>query len=137
MLLVVIDTNVLVSALLSKHTDASTVRVLEAMYDSQITPLYNDEILMEYEEVLCRTKFRFSKNTVKQVVRSIRDNGIRTERILTGETLPDPKDLVFYEVCMARRAEDSMLVTGNMKHFPVKPFIVTPNELLKIVSNIH
>ena len=39
----VIDTNVLVSALLSKHTDASTVRVLEAMYDSQITPLYNGQ----------------------------------------------------------------------------------------------
>lgn len=49
--------------------------------------------------------------------------------------LPDPKDVVFYEVCMAKRVEDSMLVTGNTKHFPNKPFIVTPNELLDIINN--
>ena len=64
------------------------------------------------------------------------DNGIYEERLTTNELLPDPKDLVFYEVCIAKREEDSMLVTGNMKHFPAKPFIVTPNELLKIISNI-
>ena len=59
--------------------------------------------------------------------------GIYTNRLTIDETLPDPKDLVFYEVCMAKREEDSMLVTGNMKHFPSKPFIVTPNELLDII----
>lgn len=48
--------------------------------------------------------------------------------------MPDPKDLVFYEVCMAKRNEDSMLVTGNIKHFPIKPYIVTPNELLEIIN---
>lgn len=64
------------------------------------------------------------------------DNGIYEERLTTNELLPDPKDLVFYEVCIAKREEDSMLVTGNMKHFPAKPFIVTPNELLEIISNI-
>ena len=42
--------------------------------------------------------------------------------------------LVFYEVCLAKREEDSMLVTGNMKHFPAKPFIVSPNELLDIIN---
>lgn len=52
--LVVIDTNIIVSALLSKHADASTVKVLEALYKSQIIPLYNDEILCEYNEVLRR-----------------------------------------------------------------------------------
>ena len=64
------------------------------------------------------------------------DNGIYAERLTTNELLPDPKDLVFYEVCIAKREEDSMLVTGNMKHLPAKPFIVTPNELLEIISNI-
>ena len=64
------------------------------------------------------------------------DNGIYAERLTTNELLPDPKDLVFYEVCIAKREEDSMLVTGNMKHFPAKPFIVTPNELSEIISNI-
>lgn len=131
--LVVIDTNIIVSALLSKHADASTVKVLEALFTSQIIPLYNDEILDEYEEVLRRKKFKFSENLIRLVIQSIRDNGISVDRLTTGEELLDPKDLVFYEVCMAKRDEDSMLVTGNMKHFPSKPFIVTPNEFLDII----
>lgn len=131
--LVVIDTNILVSALLSKHDDASTVKVIDALYSSQIIPLYNNEILDEYIEVLHRKKFHFSENLIQLLIQSIRDNGISVERLTTNEELPDPKDLVFYEVCMAKRDEDSMLVTGNMKHFPKKPFIVTPNELLDMI----
>ena len=46
----------------------------------------------------------------------------------------ESKDLVFYEVCLSKRNDDSMLVTGNMKHFPARPFIVTPNELLSIIQ---
>lgn len=44
---VVIDTNVFISALLSKRADAATVRVLEAMLDGKIVPLYHQDILME------------------------------------------------------------------------------------------
>ena len=48
--------------------------------------------------------------------------------------LPDPKDLVFYEVVMEeRKEEDAYLVTGNIRHFPNKPFIVTPREMLDII----
>jgi len=133
--LIVIDTNVLVSALLSKHSDTATVKVLDALYDSKIIPLYSEEILQEYEDVLHRKKFHFSEAVVHLLIQSIHDNGICVERALTGELLPDPKDLVFYEVCMVKRDEDSMLVTGNMKHFPNKPFIVTPSELLEILNH--
>ena len=132
--LVVIDTNILVSALLSKHPDSATVQVLEALYHQKIIPVYNEEIFCEYADVLHRKKFNFSENAIQTVICSIRDNGIYAERLTTKELLPDPKDLIFYEVCMAKREEDSMLVTGNMKYFPAKPFIVTPNELLEIIS---
>ena len=48
--------------------------------------------------------------------------------------LPDPKDSVFYEVVMEeRKEEDAYLVTGNIKHFPGKPFIVTPRQMLDII----
>ncbi|MDD6492300.1 MAG: putative toxin-antitoxin system toxin component, PIN family [Firmicutes bacterium] len=132
---VVIDTNILVSALLSKHSDAATVQVVDALYDKKIIPVYNEEILQEYENVLHRKKFNFSEYVIQTVIHSIRDNGICAERLASNETLPDPKDLVFYEVCMAKRDEECMLVTGNMKHFPAKPFIVTPNELLEIIKD--
>ena len=47
----VIDTNVFISALLSKRADTATLQVLEAMFDGKIVPLYYDEILAEYDEV--------------------------------------------------------------------------------------
>jgi len=130
----VIDTNVLVSALLSKKVDASTVIVLDALFCSKIVPVFNDEIISEYLEVLHRPKFHFSEQLITTVLRSITDNGVRSDRFDTGEKLPDPKDLVFYEVVMAKQKEGAMLVTGNMRHFPAKPFIVTPKEMVEILS---
>ncbi|MBR5499650.1 MAG: hypothetical protein IKV75_05775, partial [Bacteroidales bacterium] len=47
---------------------------------------------------------------------------------------PDPKDIVFYEVALS--VEDSFLVTGNLKHFPKKPFVVTPAEMLQIIREM-
>lgn len=132
--LVVIDTNVIISALLSKHPDASTVQVFQALLTDRITPVYNDEILTEYSDVLHRIKFHFPETTIQAIIKYFLKYGIYTDRISTGEDLPDPKDLVFYEVCMSKQDENSMLVTGNMKHFPSKPFIVTPNELLEIIN---
>ncbi len=50
--------------------------------------------------------------------------------------LPDPKDRVFYEVVMEERKEqDAYLVTGNIKHFPAEPYIVTPRQMLDIILN--
>ena len=48
--------------------------------------------------------------------------------------LPDSKDSVFYEVVMEeRKEEDAYLVVGNIKHFPEKPFIITPRQMLDII----
>ena len=49
--------------------------------------------------------------------------------------VPDPDDAIFYEVVMeARETTDAYLVTGNIKHFPVKPYVVTPKEMLEILN---
>jgi len=131
--LAVIDTNVLVSALFAKHPDASTVKIIEKVYTGEITPLYSREILAEYTEVLCRPKFHFPKAVVQTLIASIESNGIAVDPSPTGVTLPDMDDLVFYEVVMEKREDDAYLVTGNIKHFPQSPFIVTPNEMLEIM----
>lgn len=48
--------------------------------------------------------------------------------------LPDAKDKVFYRVVMEeRKSEDAYLVTGNLRRFPVKPFAVTPRQMLDII----
>ena len=132
--LVVIDTNVLISALLSKHGDAATVQVLNAVFDGTIIPVLNDEILAEYDTVLHRPKFKFPDSYIQLLLDTIKTYGIFTKQLITNEILPDPKDLVFYEVVMAKQEEHAYLVTGNSKHFPKKPFIVTPNELLALIN---
>ena len=127
----VIDTNVIVSALISRHTDSATVIVLNSVFSEHIIPVYNEDILNEYATVLRRKKFNFSEDFINETITTIKDKGIHSERVNSGETLPDAKDLVFYEVALSK--EDSFLVTGNLKHFPKKPFVVSPAEMMEII----
>lgn len=128
----VIDTNVIVSALISKHADSATVVVLSSVFSEDVTPIYNEDILNEYATVLRRKKFNFSEEFINETISSIIDKGIHSDRINSGDILPDPKDLVFYEVALS--VEESFLVTGNLKHFPKKPFIVSPAEMVEIIE---
>lgn len=130
----VIDTNVIVSALLSRHQDSTTVKILDYLYGRTIVPVYNDEILEEYATVLRRTKFNFPESTICATLEAIKAGGVKSDRISCEEQLPDPKDIVFYEVALS--VEDSYLVTGNTKHFPKKPFVVTPAEMLQIIDQM-
>lgn len=130
----VIDTNVLVSALLSSHDDAATVLVVGKLFSGEVIPLFNDEILKEYNEVLRRTKFHFSEETVCMLIQTIEKFGERVVPSPTSELLPDMKDLSFYEVVVEKQVDDAYLVTGNIKHFPAKPFIVTAKEFLDVLS---
>lgn len=131
----VIDTNVLVSALLSSYDDAATVQVVGRMFSGEIIPLYSDVILEEYINVLHRKKFRFSEETINTLILAIRQCGILIEPTSSGVVLPDMKDLPFYEVVLEKQDDNAYLVTGNIKHFPKEPFIVTANQLLEILQN--
>ena len=132
MIYAVIDTNVLVSALLTHNKQSATIRVMEAMFANKIIPLYNEEIIFEYEDVLHRSKFSFSEFDIRYYLETLKKVGIHSQRISSSELFPDPKDVVFYEVALSR--DDAYLVTGNKKHFPQKPIVVTPAEMLEILS---
>ena len=128
----VIDTNVLVSAMLRWNSVPGNV--LELTLDGPIIPVYNADILKEYREVLLRPKFHFPETVVNDVLEGIVNSGINIEADALEMILPDPKDRVFYEVVMEeRKTEDAYLVTGNIKHFPAEKFVVTPREMLDIV----
>ena len=131
----VIDTNVLVSALLSKHADTATVLLVDRMIRGELIPLFSADTISEYREVLCRKKFKFESTLIEALLLFISNFGLMLEPSDTGEILPDMKDLPFYEVVMEKRkTDDAYLVTGNQKHFPIKPFIVTPKEMLNIMD---
>lgn len=127
----VFDTNVLVSSLMSKRIDSPTVVLLDYVLDGQIVLLYNDEILEEYKDVLHRSKFEFSEDRIVAVLDMVA-TGLNMERTPSGETFPDADDAVFYEVALSK--EGSYVVTGNQKHFPKSPIVVTPAEMLQIIQ---
>lgn len=131
----VIDTNVLVSALLSSHSDSATVLLIGKMISGEITPVYSADIMSEYQEVLSRRRFKFDKSMVDYLLSAVCRFGLMIEASPTGAVLPDMKDLPFYEVVMEKRqSDDAYLVTGNIRHFPKAAFIVTPNEMLRIID---
>ena len=128
----VIDTNVLVSAMLK--WDSVPGNVMELVFDGAITPILNERIVNEYQDVLSRPKFHLTEDIVRDVMDGIKSQGIYVDAETIDVELPDPNDTVFYEVVMERRkTEDAYLVTGNIKHFPQKPFIVTPREMMDII----
>jgi putative PIN family toxin of toxin-antitoxin system len=128
----VIDTNVLVSAML--RWDSVPGNIMELAFGGSIIPILNDSIVAEYREVLSRPKFHLSDEIINDVLDTINENGLYVDAEELDIELPDPKDRVFYEVVMEeRKEEDAYLVTGNIKHFPAKPFIVTPRQMLDII----
>ena len=129
----VIYTNVIVSALIATKPDSYPLMVLSNVYQGPIVPVYNDEILAEYRDVLYRDKFHLKSEDIELALKTITETGLNLARTsVLGEDFPDPKDVVFYEVKMSK--DDAYLVTGNVKHFPKKPFVVTPKEMVEILN---
>lgn len=132
MIRAVIDTNVLVAVLLSKSEESSVIKLIDAVLDGKIIPLFNNEIVAEYTEVLSRPKFKFDREIRELLVERIVFLGEDADRTAYSESLPDEDDRVFYEVALS--TEDAYLVTGNLKHFPKTPIVVTPAQMLDILN---
>ena len=127
----VFDTNVLVSALMSRRTDSPTVILLDYVLDGRIVLLFNDDILSEYNEVLHRSRFDFNDERIQAVIDLVK-TGIHLEPTESSEVFPDPDDRVFYEVALSH--DDSYVVTGNLRHFPKTPIVVTPADMVKMME---
>lgn len=131
-LFVVVDTNVIVSGMIARNVDSPTVSILAYLVEKAITPLYCEEILQEYSEVLRREKFHLPIEKVEKFIKMLKSDGVASNRMPSKEVFPDPKDVVFYEVTLSK--DDSFLVTGNIKHFPKVDFVVTPAEMVEIIK---
>lgn len=132
MIYATIDTNVLVSALLSKSKESTISRLLSYLWNDELVPLYNAEIIDEYNDVLSRGCFHFNNKLKDALVEGIKRHGIESSRVPFDEPMLDEDDRVFYEVTLSK--DDAYLVTGNQKHFPKAPIVVTPAEMLAILE---
>ena len=107
----VIDTNVLVSALLSSKDNTATVRLVRKVIGGEIIPVYSNVITKEYREVLSRKKFGFSGSTIEYLLSAVKKYGILVDPSPSGIILPDVKDLPFYEVVLEKREDNTYLVS--------------------------
>lgn len=130
----VIDTNVVVSSMLCKTSYPG--RIIEMINNDIIKPLYCQEIINEYKEVLIRNKFGFDEKQISNLIKTFVEKGKDYERTKTDEKFADEDDAVFYEIVMTGNRERSCwLVTGNKRHYPIKTFVVSPHEMVEIIES--
>ena len=124
---VVLDTNVVVSALFNISSVPGII--LQEALAGRVIPLLHEDILDEYNDVLHRPKFKFDRRDIEIALTGLIKRGIFLDAATIEDYVPDPDDAIFYEVVMEARE-----TTGNIKHFPVKPYVVTPKEMLEILN---
>ncbi len=121
----VIDTNILVSAFWSKH--GNSAQILRMFIDDKLLIIYSKDILTEYKVVLNRPAFHFSRVKIGEIINQIRKYGILVDPPLSDIPFSDESDRKFYD---AARAYNALLITGNQKHYPDSPFIVSAADFM-------
>jgi putative PIN family toxin of toxin-antitoxin system len=130
-MLIVCDTNVLVSALLNPF--GSPASFLGLILEGKVTTALDARIFAEYREVLGRARFGFRPEAVSALMAFIEESGEFVNPLPCPFHLKDPDDAPFLEVAVSAGAE--YLVTGNLGHFPSKSGrvrIVSPSEFIKM-----
>jgi putative PIN family toxin of toxin-antitoxin system len=133
-MIIVLDTNVLVSGILKPYSKAATI--LRLLADGTVQLAYDLRLLSEYRDVLSRSKFNFAKENVEAFLEQIEQEGLLVSAKPLKFHLPDPDDEPFLEVALAGGAK--AIVAGNKRHFPREEYegirILFPAEFLEEVK---
>ena len=139
MIKVVIDTNVIISALL--NPDRTPALIISLILDGQLKICLSDAIFKEYREVLGRPKFsKMDRGAIRQLFSLFKKIGLWVDPVEKIDLIKtDPDDNIFLEC--AQEACADFIVTGNIKHFPKTTFktalILTPSDFIDwIASNL-
>ena len=134
---IVLDTNVLVSGLLSPYGPPGII--VDLVLNGDLTLCYDLRILQEYEDVLLRPTFSFPPARVREVIEFAKSFGSSITAGPLVEVSPDPDDAAFMEVAVA--AEVNYLINGNIRHFPFRIAgavrIASPVEFLRLWKKRH
>lgn len=133
MIRVVLDTNIIVSALLQPLGAPAQAFLLALSGALQLC--MSGSIYTEYEEVISRPRFGFSETTIADTLRAIREKSLWLRPTEVVRACIDPDDDLFLECALAAGA--TYVVTGNPKHFPASWHsiqVVTPRQLVTIIT---
>ncbi len=131
-MIIVLDTNVIVSGILKPFSKAASI--LRLVSDGTIRLAYDLRLLSEYRDVLSRPQFNFPRDDVDAFLTQIEEEGFLVSVKPLETHLPDPDDEPFLEVAVSGKAE--AIVTGNKRHFPMTGRhrgvkILSPDEFLE------
>ena len=129
----VLDTNVVISAFITP--DGKPSQILKIVLQRKAELCYNVSILSEYESVMLRPKFasKIDPRIVGRFINLIRDIGFSCDPLPSGINLLDEADRIFYDTA---KESGSMLISGNVKHFPKESFVMLPAAFLKRHSGV-
>ena len=129
---VVLDTNVIVSAVLTPHGPCA--QILDMIADDVFGIFADDRIFAEYDSVLRRPALRFVPGDVAEVLVLIHSAAEPIVAVPLPTKLPDPGDMPFLEIAATAGA---ILVTGNTRHYPNRSragvTVLTPREFIDLV----
>lgn len=124
---IVLDTNVLVSALLNPRGAPASVLNTILLGDTKL--LYDNRILFEYNDVLHRNQFKFPANEIAPLLEYFEAAGEFVAAEPTSREFSDGDDRPFYEVAITGKAR--YLITGNPRHYPGETMIISPRGFLE------
>lgn len=128
-MLVVLDTNVLVSALLTPNGKAAYI--LDALVLDKLTICYDYRILEEYQDVLPRAKFHIPESEIRYVLDLIKRNGLSFVPTSLAEIpFTDESDRAFFEMAKFMNA---ILVSGNLKHYPDDSCVMSVSDFYDLL----
>jgi putative PIN family toxin of toxin-antitoxin system len=136
MITLVMDTNVLISGLLSPHSHSA--RLVGLIAEGLIRVAFDERILAEYREVLARPKFPFQPAQIEALLTQIEEEGLKITPLPIATRLPDSDDLPFLEVALSAKVD--FLVIGNKKHYPPSVRrgiqVLSPKQFLELMSRL-
>ena len=126
---VVLDTNVLISGMLTRNGTCS--RILDLLVEDRFTLFLDERILAEYRRVGTAPRLRLTVMAVEEFIRFLSRTAEKVVATPLQVALPDEDDLPFLEVAIEAH---TVLVTGNSRHFPQQLTgavqVVSPREFL-------
>lgn len=133
-MMIVLDTNVIVSGILRPFSKAASI--LRLVADGALQLAYDLRLLSEYRDVLNRPKFNIAKINVEAFLTQVEQEGFLVSVKPLEIHLPDPDDETFLEVALAGRVD--AIVTGNKRHFLKRAYdgvkILSPAEFLELLK---
>ena len=128
----VLDTNVVVSAFINPGGKPSQIMNLILRRKAELC--YNSAILNEYESVMLRPKFtnRIDSGNIRRFINLLRSIGISIDPFPSIIKLQDESDRIFYDTA---KESGSLLISGNIRHYPKESFILLPTDFLKQLDN--